>query len=673
MPINHNTTPAANSLRRVFFYTLGFLTQHRIRRILRLSGYNLGLGWPKSGDYVVAWGKSPYAWRSEMVARKSDARLIRVEDAWLRSVQPGRSGEPPLGLLVDHQGIHFDPNLPSDLETLLATHPLDDPDLLRRAETIRTRLSTHHLSKYNTFDPQSPPPDPGFVLVVDQTLNDASVIHGNADADTFRQMLQAARTEHPDKTILIKTHPETLVGHRQGYFGVEDQDSRTHLFADPISPHALLQRAAAVYVVSSQMGFEHILNGGTPTVFGQPFYAGWGLTTDRHPAPLPRRGRRLSTARLVAAAMILYPKWYDPYRDRLCEVETVLDTLEAMTRAWRDDHQGWDAYGMRLWKRRPLQQFFGREKPMRFAKDGAPAQRKPMVWATKSEAAPKGAIRIEDGFLRSKGLGADLIAPMSLVLDDLGIYFDPTSPSRLEKMIANRAILTPEDSARADTLRDRLIAHDLSKYNLGTPPPDLPKGHRILVPGQVEDDASILRGAGTEIRTNLDLLKITRRENPDAVILYKPHPDVEAGLRDGQVPPAESDALADLVLHDCNPASLLNAVDEVWTMTSLMGFEALIRGKSVTTTGVPFYAGWGLTRDLGTIPERRQTQVSLTGLIHAALIDYPRYFDPVSGLPCPVEIVLERLITDDIPHPGPANRALAKLQGAFASYAKLWR
>ncbi len=108
-------------------------------------------------------------------------------------------------------------------------------------------------------------------------------------------------------------------------------------------------------------------------------------------------------------------------------------------------------------------------------------------------------------------------------------------------------------------------------------------------------------------------------------------------------------------------------------MTSLMGFEALMRGVKVTTTGAPFYAGWGLTRDLGTPPERRTARPTLAGLVHATLIDYPRYFDPVTRSACPVEVVVDRLAAGKVPHPGPANRLLAKLQGLFASYAGLWR
>ena len=131
--------------------------------------------------------------------------------------------------------------------------------------------------------------------------------------------------------------------------------------------------------------------------------------------------------------------------------------------------------------------------------------------------------------------------------------------------------------------------------------------------------------------------------------------------------------LADVVATHTHPMALLEEVDEVWTMTSLLGFEALLRGKSVTCLGMPFYAGWGLTNDPSAPPARRVARPTLAMLAHAALIDYPRYFDPKTGKACPVEVVVERLETGDIPRSSPANRALAKLQGLFASYAHLWR
>ena len=679
MPPPDPTSPAGpDTPRRVFYFNAGFLRQRRIRRIMDLAGLPLRLGRPGAEDLVAVWGRSPYAARGEAMAARYGAGLIRVEDAFLRSLFPGRAGEPPLGLLIDRTGVHFDAAHPSDLETLLATHPLDDTPLLDRARGAIARLREAHLSKYCAFDPHAPCPDPGYVLVIDQTRGDASVRHGGADANTFREMLFHAQTEHPGARIVIKTHPETRRGDRPGYFQRSDETDRISLLSDPVSPWALMDGAIAVYAVTSQLGFEAIFAGHRPHVFGQPFYAGWDLTEDRHPLTLPRRGRRLTRAQLFAAAMILYPTWYDPYRDRLCPLEDAIAALEAQSRAWRADHAGWVASGMRLWKRAPLQHMFGRQARVLFRDDAAKAARlaertgrRHMSWAARTPAQSQ-AVRVEDGFLRSRGLGADLVPALSLVTDDLGIYYDPARESRLERLIAAAATLRPDQARRAEDLVRRLVDLGLSKYNLGLGAPDLPAGHKVLVPGQVEDDASIRLGAGDTAR-NLDLLHRARAARPDAVLVYKPHPDVEAGLRPGHVPAEALAALDCVPLTRVDPAQLLEAVDEVWTMTSLMGFEALLRGVAVTTTGAPFYAGWGLTTDLGDPPARRRARPGLAGLVHASLIDYPRYLDPCTGLPCPVEVVLERLARGEIPHPGRINRTLAKVQGVFASRAGLWR
>ncbi|TMM55632.1 capsular polysaccharide biosynthesis protein [Sulfitobacter sabulilitoris] len=642
-----------------------------MRRILALAGYSVALGWPRADDLVGVWGHSPTAHRGERAAARRGAPLVRIEDALLRSLRPGRArGEPPLGLLIDHKGMHFDPAKPSDLEDLLATHPLDDTALLNRARGAMARMAEAHLTKYTAFDPGAPTPAPGYVLIIDQTRGDASVTACGADRNRFLEMLFVAQDEHPGAPIVIKAHPETAQGLRAGYYTDDDAGGRITLLTDPVSPWALFEGAIGVYTVSSQLGFEAIFAGHRPRVFGQPFYAGWGLTRDEF--PVQRRQRHLTRAQLFAAAMILYPTWYDPCRDRLCELEDAIEALAAQTRAWREDHRGWVGSEMRLWKRGSLQKVFGHDRAMVFENDPARARKtgRPwMVWASKAAVGHHDAWRLEDGFLRSRGLGADLIPPLSLVLDDLGIYYDPARPSRLERWIATRAHLRPDQATRARALIASLTKAGLSKYNLGGTLPDLPKGHRILVPGQVENDASILSGT-RQVRSNLDLLRAVRAAHPDAVVIYKPHPDVEAGLRPGAV---EAEGLADVVATRADPVALLAAVDAVWTMTSLLGFEALLRGVRVTTLGAPFYAGWGLTDDRGEVPERRRAQPTLEGLVHATLIDYPRYFDPVSGLPCPVEVVVERLAQGRLPHPGWANRLLAKAQGALASRAHLWR
>lgn len=319
--------------RRLFVYNGGFLTQKRIRRMLELSGYDIKLGLPREdGDLIGVWGQSPTSPRGEAVAEKTGHKIVRIEDAFLRSVFPGRIGnEPPIGLHIDVSGLHFDPEVPSDLEKLLKTHPLDDTHLLNRARAGIERLRSADLSKYNSHDVSAEAPPPGYVLVIDQTNGDASVTASRANRNTFREMLFDAREAFPNARILIKAHPETTGGARSGYLKPEDCDTNTIFFEKNVSPHKLLEGAIAVFTVSSQLGFEAILAGHKPRVYGQPFYAGWGLTEDR--APLARRQRMLTRAQLFAAAMILYPVWYAPYRDRLCSFEEAVNTLEAEVRS----------------------------------------------------------------------------------------------------------------------------------------------------------------------------------------------------------------------------------------------------------------------------------------------------------------------------------------------------
>ena len=217
-----------------------------------------------------------------------------------------------------------------------------------------------------------------------------------------------------------------------------------------------------------------------------------------------------------------------------------------------------------------------------------------------------------------------------------------------------------------------LINQQLTKYNLHGETPALPTGKRILVPGQVEDDASVKFGT-QGIKTNIELLRNVRLNNPSDVIIYKPHPDVEARLRKGQIPVEQALLYADIIADSADIIHLLSEVNEVHTMTSLADFEALLRGVRVTTYGIPFYAGWGLTTDMESVPERRTRHVELHSLIYAALIAYPRYFDPVTQQACPVEVVVDHLSESQALPRSRVNRLLAKAQGLLATPNPFWR
>jgi capsular polysaccharide export protein len=281
-------------------------------------------------------------------------------------------------------------------------------------------------------------------------------------------------------------------------------------------------------------------------------------------------------------------------------------------------------------------------------------------------------VEVEDGFIRSIGLGADCVPPLSLVVDRRGIYFDPHRPSDLEQLLETGSF-PPDLTDRAARLRALIVAGGISKYATGTGRAERRDGRRhVLVPGQVEDDRSVQSGGG-EVTTNEELLRRARLAAPGAYILYKPHPDVEAGHRVGVVPDAIAAAYADEVVRGAPVSALIDMVDEVHVNTSLAGFEALLRGKPVTTHGVPFYAGWGLTRDLGAVPERRRARRTLDELVAATLLLHPRYLDPISGLPCSAEVLVERLARGDAAANGllvPLRRFQGLLKRGLASVAR---
>ncbi|MEL6707973.1 MAG: beta-3-deoxy-D-manno-oct-2-ulosonic acid transferase [Pseudomonadota bacterium] len=256
-------------------------------------------------------------------------------------------------------------------------------------------------------------------------------------------------------------------------------------------------------------------------------------------------------------------------------------------------------------------------------------------------------VRVEDGFVRSVGLGSDLVPPLSVIVDRTGIHYDPSRPSDLETLL-NEETFSVAALERAARLRATIVEARISKYGAGSEPtaPAPSKANRtkriVLVPGQVEDDMSVLLG-GQGLASNLELLRRARKLEPDAEIWWRPHPDVDAGHRNGAVDDDAAMEHADRIVRGGSMSDLLDQVDALHTLTSLSGFEALLRGCDVTCYGVPFYAGWGLTRDLGDVPERRARKLSLDELVAGVLLLYPRYLDPVTGLPCPAETLIARV------------------------------
>ena len=362
----------------------------------------------------------------------------------------------------------------------------------------------------------------------------------------------------------------------------------------------------------------------------------------------------------VAERELTGTAWLDPFTGAPCSTVQIIAYCAEWRRLIDANRPIAAAFGFGHWKQDTVDALLwggGRghtafEAAERERLDALPAGAPIAVWKARvpqaflaaCEAAGRPICEVEDGFIRSVGLGADCVPPLSIIVDPVGVHYDPACPSGLETMLA-RGDFPDALLERARQLRALIVESRISKYEVGGAAPlPRPGGARrhILVPGQVEDDRSVLSGGGA-VRGNLDLLRRTRMAEPDAYLLYKPHPDVRAGHRKGHVPEADALHYADAIVSDQSISALIDMVDGVHVITSLAGFEALLRGKPVTTHGVPFYAGWGLTRDLGAVPERRGRTCTLDALVAATLLLYPRYLDPVTGLPCPPEVLIERL------------------------------
>ncbi|WP_201576076.1 hypothetical protein [Psychrobacter okhotskensis] len=198
---------------------------------------------------------------------------------------------------------------------------------------------------------------------------------------------------------------------------------------------------------------------------------------------------------------------------------------------------------------------------------------------------------LEDGFIRSSPDDESGAPPLSIVMDSQAPYFDTTRPNDLTDLIANFDFEQDGyDETLAQEMLDYYVAHRVSKYNHQpyvdvVPIYGVKNKKRILVLGQVPHDDSLKYGGGIGI-TLLDVVNQAIAENSDAQIIVKPHPMT---LNDPSIVSALTELDCLIITQSIHLVDALETVDHVYTITSLGGFEALLRGKSVTVLGKPFY------------------------------------------------------------------------------------
>jgi len=605
---------------------------------------------------VLVWGRKRNSRLARAFAKKNGLPVLQLEDGFIRTCAEDSHSRMTYSVIVDRKGVYYDAESGSELEDFLnsstefeETYHETEEELTQACLEI---IVENNITKYNfvrDYVPVDNDDEREIVLVIDQTVGDLSIVYGAMDRSGFEAMLDAALAENPSSRVIVKTHPDVIAGSRQGYLTDYAVSRGVELLGQAVNPISLLKSVDRVYVGTSQMGMEALLCQVPVTVFGKPFYAGWGLTDDR--AELPARQQQRTLRELFFAAYLWYPRYCHPVTGQLWTLPECLEHVLRQKQRFAANARHYCCAGITPWKKGYISAYLRSPEgcveflPLRQIETVIKEQKCDAVvtWSYREAGLDRlqdaqgqpPLLRLEDGFIRSSGLGSDFNAPGSLVMDARGLYFNAQKPSDLEYLL-NYGQCGAAECWRARRLIKLILSAKVSKYNLSgrfagkAGPGDSPAGvTRILVVGQVESDASLAYG-GARINNNALLVQAVRRSNPDAWIAYKPHPDVAAGNKKGRVSENTLTSTVDEVLKNIDIIDCIDSVDELHTMTSLSGFEALLRGKTVKTYGSPFYAGWGLTTDLVETPGRTRRR-TLEELVYFTLIVYPIYMDVGTG------------------------------------------
>ena len=235
---------------------------------------------------------------------------------------------------------------------------------------------------------------------------------------------------------------------------------------------------------------------------------------------------------------------------------------------------------------------------------------------------------LEDGFIRSIGLGVEGAKSFSIVKDDIGIYYDATAPSRLENILNSYDFKSDRDlMSLAKRAIEKIVEYKISKYNsfkeidlsvLDT------QEDKILIIAQTNNDSSLRYGLAGRFTTK-QMIDDAIRDNPYSKIYIKIHPDVICGKKESDIDIKDIPNSCIVLSDNINPIELLGYFSKIYTKTSGMGMEALLLNKEVYCYGMPFYAGWGVTIDRLKI-ERRKRKLSIDEIFAGAYILYSSYY-----------------------------------------------
>lgn len=240
---------------------------------------------------------------------------------------------------------------------------------------------------------------------------------------------------------------------------------------------------------------------------------------------------------------------------------------------------------------------------------------------------------LEDGMIRSFGEGENRSKSFSVVIDNVGIYYDATNPSKLENILNDDKNFQNHNIQNTNYLIDLLITNDLSKYNSGIKTPQnyfKSNNKKVLVINQTKGDESLKYGLAEQFNSK-DIIKYVSKNYPQHDLYLKTHPDVLEGLKQSSLDINEfKQSGYEITSENFTPLSYLDNFDVVIVQTSQMGFEALLLGKEVVCFGAPYYSNWGVTKDMVEVP-RRKTKRTVQEIFHAMYEQYSIYADPITN------------------------------------------
>ncbi len=590
---------------------------------------------------VVGWGRKHGSRKGIAYAKAHSLPYWSLEEGFVSYPPSGTKTalvdreKPPYSIICDTQGIYYDATRESDIETLLNNTKLNEQQLAF-AQRCRQKTVSANITKYNDtecFVPEVLDTQKDIVLVVEQIYRDKSIHFGLADKHSFHRMLDAALDENPHAQIILKTHPRIISGKLPGYLTYRAKKyNNVFLCADYVNPLYLLKHVNKVYTVSSQMGFEGLLVDKMVRCFGMPFYAGWGVTTDD--LYCQRRQAQLSIDEVFDVAYLKYPRYLHPVTRERCDYLDIVDHILLQHQVRSENKGKWLCLGMNRSRQSVVNHYFQGASEIVYRDDASTEELEDydgvLTWGrhpvSQSSKEKMQVCRVDEGILCPQGLGLDESKVLSLVVDDLSQYNDGRQISRLEFMLNNHQF-TDTELALTQKAKDYYIAktyqalpddifHGLEK--------ELFSRQVILIPSE-DYDAESVANAVKGVKTCLDLLALVRRANPTAFIILghdKKGPADEADEEESLEPYL---FYCDVMIPQSSIFSALGVADEVHTISSLIGFEALMRNKKVFTYGMPFYAGWGLSQDRASFV-RRTRRLNLLELVCGALFIYPRYY-----------------------------------------------